>query len=27
MITIIRVLDDIINHQQIPLDRILSRYF
>lgn len=27
MITITRVLDDIINHQQIPLDRILSRYF
>ncbi len=26
MITITRVLDDIINHQQIPLDRILSRY-
>ncbi|MDR8278840.1 nuclear transport factor 2 family protein, partial [Acinetobacter baumannii] len=25
MITITRVLDDIINHQQIPLDRILSR--
>ncbi|HBR9719813.1 TPA: nuclear transport factor 2 family protein, partial [Klebsiella pneumoniae] len=24
MITITRVLDDIINHQQIPLDRILS---
>ncbi|EPX2172155.1 TPA: nuclear transport factor 2 family protein, partial [Klebsiella pneumoniae] len=23
MITITRVLDDIINHQQIPLDRIL----
>ncbi|EPG8861204.1 nuclear transport factor 2 family protein, partial [Klebsiella pneumoniae] len=27
MITITRVLDEIINHQQIPLDRILSRYF
>ncbi len=24
MITITRVLDEIINHQQIPLDRILS---